>query len=122
MNTPETEKPLLEKVKRALDDSNDQIDYATQLALSRARASALAQPVSRWSSWRQPKWLWLGAAIPATLAVFFMLQFNVVKVAPQESHSLFEDVELLAEADDIDTLSDLELYEWMGEQDLGADS
>ncbi len=104
-----------QRVRDALDDNANQIDYATQLALARARATALAQPPSRWQRLLHNKKIWLGTAVPAALAVFFMLQFAVPGSAPTDSHSVYEDLELLADSEDLDTFSELEMYEWMSE-------
>jgi hypothetical protein len=105
------------RVKEAMDQSANDIDYATQLALARARANALQQTahLSVWQRMQKHKMLWLGSAVPATLAVFFVLQMSTPTTLPVETHSVYEDLELLSATEDLETFSELEMYEWMSE-------
>ena len=114
---------LIERTRAALDDRADQLDYASQLQLQRARAAALAalSPAPAAKPWWQQRVLWL-AATPAALAIAVALPLWLntpaapdAALADGDNLSNFEDLELLASEADLETLADIEFYQWLAD-------
>lgn len=126
MNRPEQDEALIQRSRAALTDSAEQLDYASQLKLQRARQAAVAalDPNSAGTSrppWWQLKVLWL-AAVPAALAVVVALPLlftdptaTVPALTDSEALAGFDDMELLASEADLETLADMEFYQWLAE-------
>lgn len=129
MNQQQNEQ-LIERSRAALDASAEQLDYASQLKLQRAREAALAalkpaaKPARRWHQ----NLLWLAAA-PAALAVVLVLPLLLRApteptslISDQDSLNSFEDMELLAAEADLDTLADIEFYQWLADNPAASDA
>lgn len=135
MNRQEQDEALIQRSREALNASAEQLDYASQLQLQRARAAALAalgpaQTAAK-PRWWQQKVLWL-AAMPAALAIVLALPLllrtpavpGVDALAQTDGDAVtsFDDMELLAADADLDTLSDMEFYQWLAEHPDGSDA
>lgn len=131
-SAPEPDADLIARARTALDDSAEQLDYASQLKLQRARSAALAAlhpatpnlasqnlaPPQRW--WRQ-NLFWLAAA-PAALAIVVALPLLVgspeptdAMLASSEALDSFDDLALLATDTELELLSDMEFYQWLAD-------
>ncbi|NQD38111.1 hypothetical protein HPT27_13845 [Permianibacter sp. IMCC34836] len=133
MNRQEQDEALIQRSREALNHSAEQLDYAAQLKLQRARAAALAalSPQPAKAPWWQQKMLWL-AAMPAALAIVLALPLLLRAPAATDAEGLaqtdsetaigFDDMELLAADADLDTLNDIEFYQWLAEHPDGSDA
>ena len=112
-----SDEELIARVGTALDDSTEQIDYAAQLQLKRARANALAQAAApRASWWSQGRFVLPTGALTAALVLTLFLHGRPETRVIPDSNSVYEDMELLSSTDDLDTLSDMEFYQWLDER------
>src|SRR3990167_9421962 len=123
MTQPEQDDALIQRSRTALTDSAEQLDYASQLKLQRARQAAVAalgpEPAAagRRHGW-QPKLLWLAAG-PAAPGIGVALPLllndpgsNPPDLADNDALAGFEDMALLASEADLETLADMEFYQW----------
>ena len=120
---------LIQRTRTALDERAEQLDYASQMQLQRARAAALAAltPAPPAKPWWQRHVLWLAAA-PAALAIAVALPLWLNPATPEQAladtdtlHN-FDDLELLASEADLDTLAEIEFYQWLAVQAPAADA
>jgi hypothetical protein len=134
MNRSEQDEALIQRSRDALNESAEQLDYTSQLKLQRAREAALAALKPRTTAdktrWWQQKVLWL-TAVPAALAIVVAMPLLLktpasvsteLASADQEALSGFEDMELLAAEADLETLGDIEFYQWLAEHPEGSDA
>lgn len=119
---------LIARTKAALDDDAGQLDYRSQLKLQQARAAALSALAAPDKTRRRSPLplLWL-TAVPAALAIVLavplLLPTSVPNngslaandMAPNENLQSFDDLALLADEADLDTLADIEFYQWLAE-------
>lgn len=133
-----TDEQLVNRTVAALDSNAESLDYAAQLKLQRARAEALAALTPAGAPRRSHvRLLWL-TAVPAALAVLLLVPLTRQgwDGAPAEPESAeygavshtgealqgFEDMELLAADADLDTLADMEFYQWLAEHPDASDA
>ena len=116
MNEQDREKAFLEKVKAALDASEESLDASILAGLQRARNRALAAREKRHLHWLH--WLRFPAAGFATAAVAILVAgIYFSRPSGIETYRHFEDVEILASRDNLDFYADLDFYLWFaGEQ------
>lgn len=123
--TKTADEALVERARTALDDSAAALDYSSQLKLQRARSEALAQLAATPSNkrWWQANLLWL-TAVPAALAVAVAIPLllsipnhsqSLLGIAQEDALQSFDDMTLLAADADLDTLADMEFYQWLAE-------
>lgn len=114
------------KVKQSLDANVQNLDSETRQALSAARRKALNQPPKKYGlmDWlKKEYWLPAGSLALCSLLVMLVLvnpkpQLPPVNVAINPVVQLNDQVaalELLDNADDIDTVTDPDFYLWMDE-------
>ncbi len=114
-----SERELLTRISKALDDSVDRLDAETCHKLNAARQRALAQQKRKTfftSNWNK-----------AILATAFTVFIAVLVVKPQwplineqgviEEES-FEAMELMAAQDALDLYEELEFYTWLADEDV----
>ena len=100
------------RTKSVLDDSVAKIDQATALRLQRARISALSAGSA--PPWR---WVWAGGLAMVSVAALAVLLWT--KEPRQDNHHppLFEDMELMMSAENVELAQDLEFYHWLADAD-----
>ena len=100
--------------REVLDESAGRLDGRTRSKLTQARYAALSQleqPARQW--WRS--YLPVGASAAAALAVIVWMGQVATPVPGSPNGSAFEDIDLLADGEAPDFISDaddLEFYEW----------
>ena len=109
---PSEEEAWASRVRKALDQSNAELDAASLSRLNRARQAALAA-----AQRRRPLHAWW----PATLATAAVLAVAVVLVRTPEPASpaapvAAEDFEVIAAQDSLELYEDLEFYAWLDAQ------
>ena len=112
MNDRSDEQPdqFAAAVKRLLDESVQDLDRKTVLALQRARVQAIDRASARrpWLQWSGG----LALVSVATLAVTMWLwQANGVNHSPL----LLEDLELMQSPENLELSEDLEFYDWLAD-------
>jgi ferric-dicitrate binding protein FerR (iron transport regulator) len=117
------QKTDLERI-RALLDSQEKAIPAEQLSkLNVARQNAL-EAVSRRRRWRLPLFGGLLSTAACAGMAFLLLGRAptpvVEAVVATTSNALQQDQELLADADNLDMLQDLEFYTWLQQQPQGG--
>ncbi|HEX4909185.1 MAG TPA: hypothetical protein VFV64_00320 [Permianibacter sp.] len=126
------DKAWLDRTRTALDEQAETLDYSAQLRLQRAREAALASMAPAHSSkrWWQHQVLWL-AAVPAALAIAVAVplllpipsqQADTALAVNDESLQGFDDMSLLAADADLDTLADIEFYQWLADNPDATDA
>lgn len=103
------------RAREILDESAGRLDGRTRSRLTQARHAALS-PLEKPAreAWRS--WLPAGAAAAAVLATVMWMVQPDERIAPVAANGgAFEDIDLLADAeapDFVSDLADLEFYEW----------
>lgn len=123
---------LLARTREALDEQTASLDYRAQLHLQRAREAAVASlaPNRTGKSWWQSHVLWL-TAVPAALAIALAVPL-LLPAQPTDSDGAlavhdealqgFEDMSLLAADADLETLADIEFYQWLADNPDATDA
>lgn len=111
---PAATTPLEERSKRLFDESVDRLDGSTRSALTQARHAALAELEEH----KRPLLWRIGGPLSGVAAAAFVL---LVILAPMQLSSPgrempatpFEDIDIVADADHLEMLRDLEFYAWL---------
>lgn len=118
-----SERSALEaRSKQAFDESVDRLDGRTRSALNQARHAALAEIERQQRSPLARAWgplTGIAAAAFVLLALFAPLRSML---APQDTATQFEDLDIVAESDNIEMLQDLEFYAWLDAAPPAEDS
>jgi negative regulator of sigma E activity len=109
------ERVFLERVRRTLDDSVDNLDAQTLSRLNQARQDALEQVESKPSLHKHRFWLTTAGLAVTAAAVLLAIFLTRVPSVPQ-SYSAIEDVEILAASENPEFFSELEFYAWLVEE------
>ena len=109
------ESVFVDKVRRTLDDSAENLDAGTLSQLTQARHRALEELESKPSLLRRPFWLSLAGLVTAT-AVVFLAIFLARGPSRPEQYSAIEDVEILAASENPEFFADMEFYAWLAEE------
>lgn len=109
------ESVFLNRVRRTLDDSADNLDARTLSQLTQARHRALEKAKSKPYLHRRPFWLSLAGLVTATAVVLFAVFLARDPSVPQY-YSAIEDVEILAASENPEFFSELEFYAWLAEE------
>nr|NIQ90065.1 DUF3619 family protein [Deltaproteobacteria bacterium] len=89
------ESVFVDRVRRTLDDSADNLDARTLSQLTQARHRALEEAKSKPYAYRRPFWFSLVGLVTATVVVFLAI-FLARDPSGPEYYSAIEDVEILA--------------------------
>jgi len=112
MNDRSDEQPdqFAAAAKRLLDESVQDLDRKTVLALQRARVQAIDR-----ASARRPWLQWSGglalASMAALAVTMWLWQANSVNHSPL----LLEDLELMQSPENLELSEDLEFYDWLAD-------
>jgi len=117
---------LRELAKQALDQSVDEIDGATLSRLRQARYAAIQQQQRRQPLWMSRPALASAFSVSAlALVVVLMTTHSGSEVTPlianDDSVEQMDDLNLLANSEDLDLVQDMEFYEWLEQQDEAGD-
>jgi hypothetical protein len=103
--------PLEERAKDLFDESVGQLDGRTRSALTQARNAALAEAGAR-----KGLRLWGPLTGVAAAAVFIAVVFGPIwtSLTPANEAAMpIEDFDILADADNLELLENLEFYSWV---------
>jgi len=104
------------RAKELLDTSIEHLDGRTLSRLTQARHAALDEAQRSRRSGVQRWWLpATGVATAAVVAVMLVHSGRPTQVAATGEGSLLDDFEIVAEADNLDMLQDVEFYSWLPE-------
>jgi hypothetical protein len=106
-----------DKARALFEDSVERLDAGTRSKLTQARNRALDE-VSKGRV--QRRWLWApagGVALAAIVAV--ALSWNGWRSGGDAGALALEDIDIVADSDNIEMLEDVEFYQWLG--DTAAD-
>lgn len=109
------ESVFVDKVRRTLDDSAENLDARTLSQLTQARHRALEELESKPSLLQRPFWLSLAGLVTAT-AVVFLAIFLARDPSGPEYYSVIEDVEILVASENPEFFADMEFYAWLAEE------
>jgi negative regulator of sigma E activity len=109
------ESVFVDRIRRTLDDSADNLDAKTLSQLTQARHRALEEAKSKPYVHRRPFWFSLAGLVTAT-AVVFLAIFLVRDPSGPEYYSAIEDVEILAASENPEFFADMEFYAWLAEE------
>jgi hypothetical protein len=106
---------LEERAKAAFDDSVDNLDGRTRSALTRARYAAVEELAGNQRSRAWKVWGPLSGVTAAALviAVMFGPMWTTTQMPPQGSAMPFEDFDIVADAENLELLEDLDFYAWL---------
>ena len=114
--TPGT--PLEQRTKEVFDASLDSIDGRTQSALTQARHAALAElerkRASRWQLWGPLS----GIAAAAFVLLVMFAPLRLTPTSVEGATMPFEDLDIVADADNLEMLQDLDFYAWLSSVEL----
>ncbi|ULA66606.1 MAG: hypothetical protein LZF62_120008 [Nitrospira sp.] len=102
--------PLALAAKRLLDQSVQELDQKTVLAIQRARVNALGR-----CSTRRPWLQWAGGMALATMATLAVSMWLWQANGVNHSHLLLEDLELMQSPENLELSEDLEFYDWLAD-------
>jgi hypothetical protein len=104
----------LERKARALfEDSVERLDARTRSKLTQARNRALDE-VGRGAVHR--RWIWApvgGVALAAIVALGIVLQSGGVRSGGDTGALALEDIDIVADSEDLEMLEDVEFYMWL---------
>jgi hypothetical protein len=106
---------LEQRAKSLFDESVERLDGHTRSKLTRARQAALDELKHH----RARRWLMhpLGGLTAAALVAVVVLMWpGVVRTPTGPGAEPMDDLELVANGDDIDMLQDVEFYAWLDEK------
>ena len=107
----------LDRARRRLQRSTEELDPDTLRRLRQARAAALGQADRK----APTRWMpWGGAALAASLALAVLLWQPWA--GPPESPAALEDLELLAAEENLELYEELEFYLWLESEGLPEES
>ncbi|MCG6980961.1 MAG: DUF3619 family protein [Deltaproteobacteria bacterium] len=109
------ERVFLEKVRRTLDDSVENLDAQTLSRLTQARHNAVEQVKSKPYLRTHRFWLTTAGLVTTAAAVLLAIFLTRAPSVPQY-YSAIEDVEILAANDSPEFFSQLEFYAWLVEE------
>ncbi|MGE4070897.1 MAG: hypothetical protein AB7E72_06940 [Lysobacterales bacterium] len=107
---------LMEKISAQLDQDLQTLDGHTASRLNRIRQAALEQALvqKQRRSWLRPLYA-LASCAAVALALSLMWRVPEAPVAPVQA---VDDFELLAGAEDLEMIENLEFYAWLEQQSL----
>jgi hypothetical protein len=111
----DNESVFLDRVRRTLDDSVDNLDARTLSQLTQARHRALEKAGSKPAVHRRPFWFSL-AGLGATAAVVALAIFLARYPSGPDRYSAIEDVEILAASENPEFFANMEFYAWLAEE------
>jgi hypothetical protein len=111
---PAPRQSLEDRAKELFDESVGSLDGRTRSALNQARQAALAELEGRQ---RQGAWRFWGplsgvAAAALVIAVVFGPVWTTMQ-PPTENAMPFEDFDIVADAENLELLEDLDFYAWL---------
>ena len=109
------ESVFVEKVRRTLDDSVENLDAKTLSQLTEARHRALEELESKPSLLQRPFWFSLAGLATATVVVVLAI-FLARNPSGSEYYSAIEDVEILVASENPEFFADMEFYAWLAEE------
>jgi hypothetical protein len=107
---------LEERAKALFDASVERLDGHKRSELTRARQAALDELKHRRA---RPRWLThpLGGLTAAALVAIAVLMWpGVIRTPTGAGAVLLDDLEIVANADEIEMLQDVDFYAWLDEQ------
>jgi hypothetical protein len=112
--------PVEDRAKDLFDESVDALDGRTRSALTQARHAALVELEGRK---RQGAWrIWgpLSGIVAAALviAVVFGPVWTTMQQAQESGAMPFEDFDIVADAENLELLEDLDFYAWLDSEAL----
>lgn len=113
--TPESEFEL--RSRALLDAGTDRLDGATRSRLTQARHAALAQldPAAT----RRSRLIWVPAAGAAAVALAVLITRD--PSVPADAPALrLEDLEIVAQQDDLELLEEMEFYAWISDETVNV--
>jgi hypothetical protein len=111
----DNESVFLDKVRRTLDESVDNLDARTLSQLTQARQRALGKAASKPSPHRRPFWFSL-AGLGTAAAVVALAIFLARYPSGPDRYSAIEDVEILAASENPEFFANMEFYAWLAEE------
>lgn len=104
---------LMPQVRAALDSQTEELDTNTLARLHAARRLAIAELEARAQRRAQRTAWWVPAGAFATVAMAAAVYtlWNGSSISPPDAE--FADIQMSAEADDLEIVEDLEFYEWL---------
>jgi hypothetical protein len=115
----ENESRLEQRTRAAFEASVANLDGRTRSRLNQARQQALAVAEKRPRAWMRTLLPATGLATAALLAV--MLQLNPAsKVQRSPEAVALEDLDIVADGDNVDLMQDIDFYAWMPQGDASA--
>lgn len=108
--------PFEDRAKALFDESVGNLDGRTRSALTQARNAALAEVAGR-KRWK----VWGPLSGVAVAALFVAVVFGPIWTSLQpanENAMPIEDFDILADADNLELLENLEFYSWLDGADL----
>lgn len=109
------ERVFVDRVRRTLDDSVDNLDARTLTQLTQARHRALEEAKSKPYIRRRPFLFSMAGLVTATVVVALAI-FLVRNPIRPEYYSAIEDVEILAASENPEFFADMEFYAWLAEE------
>jgi hypothetical protein len=109
---------LEQRSKSLLEQSANELDASTRSKLTQARHAALEE-LSR--SRRNPAWRWAPVAAMVAVAAILVTIPARDGSRPESPALLLEDFDLVADAENLELMQEVEFYAWLDESD-GGDS
>jgi hypothetical protein len=114
-NDDERRSSMEERAKAAFDESVENLDGRTRSALTQARHAALAELDARKNSRAWKLWGPLSGLTAAALVVAVMFgPIWTTTQAPQDASAMpFEDFDIVADAENLELMENLDFYAWL---------
>lgn len=106
--------PFEQRSAELFNDSVERLDAHTRSRLTQARHAALDE--LRKSRAPLPRWLWAPAGgLAAAAIVAVLISTGPREGAQPDAAFAFEDLDIVADAENLELLEDVEFYAWMPE-------
>lgn len=103
---------MIARAKRLLDETVAELDPSTASRLQRVRAEALGtRPAPRW------RLVWASGLAVVGIAALAVLLWTKQPVQENQHSPLFEDIDLVLSAENVELAEDLEFYHWLADAD-----
>lgn len=113
--------PLEQRSRELFESSVERLDARTRSRLNQARQRALEE-IKRGSTRRYWLGVPLGGLAAAALIAMLLIRAGGERTVPQSESGnlLLDDFDIVADADSLDMIQDVEFYSWLAEESAGA--
>lgn len=117
MRQEQSEREIIERVGKALDESADNLDLRTQSRLLSIRREAIERMTApRERRFSIPRWAYASSFVTVLVAVAIALVIVPGPSRHRQQVSKLDDLEIMVSGENLELYEDLEFYQWLESQ------